>query len=51
MFRLSLAFFAAAVLLAALGLLTAGPLAGWLATLSAAVSSLFLIAGLRRLSA
>ena len=51
MFRLSLALFGAAVLLAALSFWMAGPLTGWLATLSVAVSSLFLIAGLRRLGA
>jgi hypothetical protein len=51
MFRLSLGFFTAAVLLAALSPLIAGPLTGWLATLSVAVYSLFLIAGLRRLGA
>jgi hypothetical protein len=51
MFRLSLAFFLAAVVLALLSLRLEGNLTSTLATLSAAVSSIFLIAGLRRLSA
>jgi hypothetical protein len=49
MFRVALAFFLAAVVLALASQTMEGTL-GWLATLAAAVSSIFLIAALRRLA-